>query len=1054
MSVGILVETEDGAPITTERYVAVVAVDKPWSEPAAEVIVPPGGAPPALEVPPGAYRVMCSAADYGFAYLPPQVRAEPGISRTLECKLRKLTELTGRVVAAAGDGAVAGAVLVPAFLRQPEFPFRLSPAGMAHLERNFLAPADAEGNFNLHGVPKFKTDVWVTAPGFGPALLPDVTFGTTSQLPTVKLSQGGALELHLGVPAGFPAAQYLVGLREPGAASTLTSDHGKKAAAQEVLFSPLSEERESVTIYPALPAAAFEIWLKPRQGSDPGLEPLTLGLARIRAGAPTSITLQVPTIARPSSARMRELRLFIAAPQLRQFDARKVREGIELIAWKGDAVATLPVRLLPVSGGLRVLASVVCDLGDSYIVRSDKLLAEPIVATSGCDPLAAELALHPRAEVKGQLRVPVGMPRPKSGAIEVAICAQPQPREIGSYPAFCDASGRWQASVAAGCSDLTLRTKFAPATWRGIVLQPNEHRDLGEQRLDAGSSLLTRVTFEDGQPAAGVLLELIPESELDRAVVGSSTGQPVKAAARLATDPQGWARFQALPAGAYSVHAVPKTGIATFSDLVTVRIGEEALLDDLVLPQPANVEITVVGSLDRLPAGSALNVQAAGAASCGWWSLQRAKALLDPAEHKAHLQLHPGPWVFQLVMTDERGRHYELSRQREEIPSGGYRRVQLEAGHYLFHGSVTLRDKPVASQLILRSRKPEEQFRLVADTDSSADGTFSVFLEAADHYSVEVFPKEGSRVSLSDVAFDDADQSVDLHLPDASISGVVADGKGQSIAAAEVRANRILQSTGPLVELVTASSADGSYLLDNLEAGEYAVVATSGEKASDPARVTVMPSAARDGIDLTVNTTARFRGTVVASGQPVAGVRGTVMCLWSDPQNLCGGVFLSGQGGDFSLVLQPAPDGAMVNVVVSSPGLPLAAFRLPVGDDPVTLVLPDSGGRVRVIGPPSLLEYGALGYLLLVNDEGAVLPLNTGQVQTEQSGDTAELVLPSLAPGHWSLFQVGTIAAFGQLISGGAGGAASLSSFEVVAGSSVDVTVPMQGKAPTTGRTR
>src|ERR1700743_594706 len=122
-SLAVKIETEAGAPITTERYLAVVPVDQPWSEPWAEAVVAAGAPPPSVSLLPGTYRVACTAAGYGVVYQPYLIRPEPGVSKVLECKLRELSAIHGQVLSVAGNQVPAGAVIVPAFLWQEEFPF-------------------------------------------------------------------------------------------------------------------------------------------------------------------------------------------------------------------------------------------------------------------------------------------------------------------------------------------------------------------------------------------------------------------------------------------------------------------------------------------------------------------------------------------------------------------------------------------------------------------------------------------------------------------------------------------------------------------------------------------------------------------------------------------------------------------------------------------------------------------------------------------------------------------------------------------------------------------
>src|ERR1700753_1246600 len=142
------------------------------------------------------------------------------------------------------------------------------------------------------------------------------------------------------------------------------------------------------------------------------------------------------------------------------------------------------------------------------------------------------------------------------------------------------------------------------------------------------------------------------------------------------------------------------------------------------------------------------------------------------------------------------------------------------------------------------------------------------------------------------------------------LGGFVKDGKRQPIAGANVEADLVLQTFGSSVELATPLGADGGYVLDKMEPGQYALVAKTADRSSDAVRVTLEASDADKEQDLTVDTSPKLRGTVVAQGQRVAGATGVVLCRWDDIQNLCGGAFRSGDSGDFSVVLAPAPDGA------------------------------------------------------------------------------------------------------------------------------------------------
>jgi hypothetical protein len=670
-SISVRIEDDDG-PLLAERYVAVVPVERPWSEPLAEALVPFGEAPPIFELPAGKFRVLCSASGHEFSYLHGLVTTVPGTSQVLPCRVRKLTEVRGTILAGFGGRGPERASIVPSFLAEEEFPQQLSAVGKAHLERNWVAHPDEAGRFVLRGAAGFKGDYWVLAPGFAPVVLPEVAFSAGKELAPVKVVQGGALDLHVVVPPGFPTSRYLVGLRETGRGSAV--DVFRKDAVHRLLVKTLPAD--GAVTFSGLPASLLEVWLKPRRGSDPALLPVSLGKVRIKSGTRVSLTMMAAPESKPvAGPTLRDLRFAVAVADAKQFE-----DGLRVVRLMGAEVQPVRAETHAVVGGLEIRAQVPCAAGASYIVESATKLAEPVAASPGCDAIAAPLVLHTRAEVQGHFLVPVGMARPRQGVIGVAACGGSKRQPEMSYPLQADAEGDWHAAVVAGCSDLTLRTVFAPITLRGVTLQAAERRHLGSQRLAVGATVLVRVVAgPPSQPAGGTHLDLVPAGALARLVAAGGEGEVLSRVEEEATNPDGWARFGPLAKGSYSVRAMPAGGLAVFSDLVSVEEGEEAVLDDLVLRKPAEVDVVVEGSVGEVAAGSILSVEAVGVEGCGWRSLQRASAPVDRG-HKAHLRLNPGPWTFQLVVIDAVGRSRQLSRVRRDLGPGGFAQVRLQIG--------------------------------------------------------------------------------------------------------------------------------------------------------------------------------------------------------------------------------------------------------------------------------------------------------------------------------------------------------------------------------------
>jgi hypothetical protein len=674
-SLSVRVEGDDGLPLAAVRYVEVVPVDRPWSEPLAEAAVPWGGEPPVFALPAGRFRVLCSASGYGFTYLQSLVKVAAGTSRVVPCRVGKLIQVRGQIVPAGSGRTGPEATILPASLAEEEFPHRLTALGRAHLERNFVAHADLAGGFVLQGVAGSKADYWVLAPGYGPLLLADVVFAPGRQLAPARLVQGGALDLEVRLPAGFPANRYVVGLREPGRGSAV--DPLRKDAVHRLLVQSLPADGE--VRFAGLPASTFEVWLKPRRGADPALLPVSLGTVRINAGRRTATALEVPPgTALPVQPAQRHLRL--SAPVPAAAAAREIEQGLSVVRLASGEAQPVRVEVRVAPGGLEIGGQVPCVPGASYIVGSATLLAEPVTAPPGCGDVAAPLRLHPRAEVRGHFLVPLGMARPRTGVVELAPCGVARDRSTMTYPLRADAAGDWQAAIVAGCTDLTLRTTFAPATLPGVAVEAGQRRDLGEQRLLAGGTLLVRlVSGSPGPPLAGLHLDLVPAAALAQAIAAGENANLPGRAAEQATSADGWARFGPLAEGAYAVRAVPAGGLAVFSEPAVVEEGDETLLNDLLVAKPAEVEVDVEGSLADLPAAGSLQIEAMGVEGCGWRSFQRATVAVD-AEHKAHLRLNSGPWTFALVFVDDAGRRRELARQRRDLGPGGLGRVRLRAG--------------------------------------------------------------------------------------------------------------------------------------------------------------------------------------------------------------------------------------------------------------------------------------------------------------------------------------------------------------------------------------
>jgi Carboxypeptidase regulatory-like domain len=795
----------------------------------------------------------------------------------------------------------------------------------------------------------------------------------------------------------------------------------------------------------SLEAGAYRLWLKgPRRGVEE-VVPSVLARLDLAAGARKTLEVQVPSLPAPepegagTRAGLRVLLLGAATEDAADLAAWSWRDG------RGK---TLRVRSEAVSGGQRIDLRGGCRRGQRLLLASPRIVAAaPPLESSSCAG-TLRLAPSPRATVRGSLRPPEGEKLPRQGMLTALACGAEQrqlPQALGNFPFAVGVGGGFEVPVPAGCVDLTLGAgDLAARMWEGLRLARGEARDLGLLRLRHGGAVEVRVVSgEDALPLDGVQVEAVPAADLARAVRASFGDGSYSGLAGRTTRRGGWARLSGLPAGEYRLRLLaPGRSWPAFSEPLAVTPPDETFLPEVELPAPATVTVALGGGGDLLDAVEGAQVHAALSDRASGLAGMHLEAPVANGE-AAFAEVPPGKWTFTLILALPTGLTLAADHVDANVAAGVEQRVRLPVESALYHGRVTHLGRGVSGSLVLTRLPYGTGVRITTLLDG--DGEFEAVLPSRGGYEARISDREGrlGQATVPEVTFGDPDDEVEIEVPGGWIAGRVVDEDGAAIAGAGVEAAR-MAGVGPasgfqLLSQRGRSGPDGTFRLEGLTAGAWTVEARRGPSASDRRVVVVGLDEGEEGVVLELLPGETVRGHVVdARGAPVAGVEGQVALAPASVAEVPGGArWTSGGNGSFSVEVHGG-GASLANFVLRSPEGLVAAYRLPL-EPQMTLELPPAGGEVR-------LHSTAKGWggvpsrriLYLVAGDGATVSLNQSGAATAGDGT---LVIPSLAPGAWSLVRTDSVAALRLLSAGGGRALPALASFRVDAGGTVSLEV-------------
>lgn len=656
-----------------------------------------------------------------------------------------------------------------------------------------------------------------------------------------------------------------------------------------------------------------------------------------------------------------------------------------------------------------------CDPGSTLLLASPDWIGQPVELTptrcAAAEPIA--VVWSEAAELRGRVQIQRGEVRPSLGRLSVARCPsdpEERPASLGSYPALFSSAGEWSARVPAGCLDLQLMVPpFAPTRWSAVDARQGRIAHVRDVTLVRGGAVSAQVVAEEsGHGIAGAVVHLVPEQQMGTAAEAVFRREAVPSEPWARTDPDGWIRFEIVPAGRFGLVALPLPGrerSAAFSSTFTVRPGEDVVVPPLELPRPASLWIEAaqpdaIGREGRLVAD--------------------AVPLIDPqlARFMRRVELGtdgtgvledlvPGYWQVSLYWLDEGDAFSSLAEQELWLGPGASEKLSFEMTGALYKGRISWNGQPLAGRVLLI---PESEGYPGAhpSAESDQEGLFSVVLAESGSFTVEIVTADLSFSSVvAGVSFTDPEALVEIKLPEGRIEGFVVDQAGEPVANAIVRAEGVRSDSGfvgrhPL-SFAAKTDIGGGFVLEGLGPAEWTLLASAGDRESEPRLVTLGDDEVRPGLRLVVEEAQSVTIAVVSElGEPVRGAEGVLVL----PFLTHGRFFRTDHQG---LVEMRLPKVATVaTALVAASGFSRNLLRVPLNAR-ARIVLSRNSGRLELV-PQAPWSAHDLSHLGLVAADGSGESIRTfaslGQHLTAAIPSPASLrpiVLPDLSPGIWRL---------------------------------------------------
>jgi len=960
--VKVIVETSRGNSVD-DAYVALVPPDRPWSRPAAEKIGSSAGV--ILEVAEGEYRIVAGIRGKGVK-ITDRITILASRKNELRVALPAMRAVTGTVRDERGQSLPDVTVGdVNAFVEAPLG--RASELAARYFDSDWSTKSAADGTWSLLLSEDTSSPIVGELPGYATTWRLQKEAGSK---PIELVMHGGA---RLRLTFDREAPEIVVTLTAKGEPALVPPAWQAQFWARRAMKTSIE--------WSSLAAGEYDIYAQqwdPRTFSHA----VKLGTVALEGGGTRELRLDLP----PAKAASKSVATVLMRPVAR-FDVAAIeafgRDG-------GGSPRAMPRVTEQVSGGVLLYLDTTGFTAPYFGTTSDRFVVLPIpqdgtVAVASIRDLGGA-SLHVQTASEG-----LGLPM--AGMATFHGCVRP---ETIAVPVAVSKGGKVTFAAPADCTSFVLDFEpFSP-----IVLPKQlslgDPEWLGEFTLYAAGSAAVRVATEDGSGVANAIVAVSARTEGGQALV------PI---AEKTTAPDGWARFDRLPAGP-QLAVVARTSDGDRSVIENLRADptQHQILDPLKMPKPAS--LVVEPKLDpeftrQFPGSHILSLFLEPLDG----TAERRTETVEASKRVEFSRLLPGRWQMGAMITAGRGNQPVLGEQIE-VKAGESKQVEALIEPLVFRGRVTGTIPDLSGNIDIVGSKRSD---LVPSVEVLPSGEFAGILPRRDIYFVSVRPRStGQMILVGNTPFLDPSQPVEIKLPQGVIvARLRADGK--PLAGAMVMARMQHQPTTdvPLIAFPVKTGPDGEARIEGLLPGQWVVFVAENGQAQK--RVTVSNTEVAYA-DLEITSGSAITGRVMETfGAPVSDAR--VTCLLPGPDGVpYMRLAFTGHDGSFDLQDRVNARSTVLCSVTSFSGA--QGYRVVAGEH-ARLVLPANPATLRVTSLPAMDRFSGLW---LVSRDGRVIEVSP---YVPRLAGAAALTVPALAPEAWKLVRVSSFSEWMALTAGG-----------------------------------
>jgi hypothetical protein len=526
------------------------------------------------------------------------------------------------------------------------------------------------------------------------------------------------------------------------------------------------------------------------------------------------------------------------------------------------------------------------------------------------------------ATIKGSFSLPKGQ---RVNSLAATIFRDGQ----ASEPFQCAvANTAWSCAVPAGARfDLRLEPKsFAPVYVWDLAVANGAVADLGVEELHAGASIDGWVQDPRGHALAKARLTLVPvEREQRRGEIRQRTA---------VSNERGFFHFIGLAAGTYALLSRAEGLSPVAVPEVTVREGESLTWPRAIRHAPvATAEVTI--DPPCAPSGKPWSVEAEEREPLLPIAARTVVRGVADAQGRCVLTpLRAGRYVLRVV--DGAG---SVMATADADFTGGSHVVVMDANAIAVRGVVRAGADPIDADLVFENGKGA-----VVRASTSDDGSYRASFPSGGEWTPTVsHPRNRAtraRLHASPVRLPERGEEahdIDIILAGGRIRGAVTDPTG-----ATPSGGAIVEQDGRRITSQRLGD-DAKFDLVGLASGTYQVWAQCDSGASKAVIVDLGDGESKS-VDLLLDPYQVISAIVLTpDGLPASGA---AVAVCEEGSRWRRGLVTDLQG---RFTLHEAPSVTDLRVVVSTYSYPAAVARLPLdAREPVTIVLPASGGIVRV----------------------------------------------------------------------------------------------------------